>query len=193
MALNKLLTMWRVAYILVSMHPYIFSKSLCCENLYKTDSWRRKQTISDSLNTTNTHSWDVYANPDNGSSSIWAQKERHRERPSWRRMKRISTWNLVICGGRVRLRGSAAFNTEGEKVSRDEDACFGVEANPPITAVSFLYFILYVFCGSGDRGPGVLVPSRLWIGTENWVELRTDGNCGDGRGERLDKRNRNKK
>lgn len=75
MALTKLLTMWRVAYILVSMHPYIFSSSLCCENLYKTDCWRKKQTISDSMNTTNTRSWDVYANPDNGSSSVWAQKE----------------------------------------------------------------------------------------------------------------------
>jgi len=34
----------------------------------------------------------------------------------------------------------------------------------------------YVFCGSGERGPGVLVPSKLYKGTENCVELRAEGN-----------------
>lgn len=35
---------------------------------------------------------------------------------------------------------------------------------------------VYVFWGSGEMGPGVLVPSRLWTGIWNW-EFRTDGNC----------------
>lgn len=35
--------------------------------------------------------------------------------------------------------------------------------------------VIYVFWGSGEMGPGVLVPSRLWTGIWNWG-VRTDGN-----------------
>lgn len=34
----------------------------------------------------------------------------------------------------------------------------------------------YVLGGSGESGPGVVVPSRLCTGKVNWV-LSTEGNC----------------
>lgn len=64
----------------------------------------------------------------------------------------------------------------------DEDVlCKGKPTNRSSLFCFFSSFFLssYVFCGSGEIGPGVLVPSRLCTGTENWLELRTDGNYGD--------------
>lgn len=68
------------------------------------------------------------------------------------------------------------LNTEKHQVC----VCKGKPTNHT-SLISFLFFpfILYVFCRSGVRGPGVLVPSRLCTGTENWAELKTDGNCGE--------------
>lgn len=179
----------------VSMHPYVETSDFCLITIpYRSENpWRNEQCLPESQSPLSVRQTQTAEKSTlihfNGLLSVWVERtpwplslQAEDEVPPVTKV--LNTRRLrdqkEEFGQQVTQGGSASWHRK--RKSRGEDTCVCVcvcvKTNPPITAVYFL-FILYVFWGSGERGPGVLVPSRLCTGTENWVELSTDGNCGD--------------